>query len=109
MLAYLGAYAWWLAGAAFLVVLAALVFRANVARYQRVTGYVYEVSLLKTLAFLAVFVGTAALAWWVSALCFAPGLWRNVAWMVALSVLTNTLARAGMALAGRVIERWFHL
>ena len=95
--------------AGILLVVAVFYFRANVAKYWRITGYAVRVSALNTLALVVVLAGVIALAWWLSTLCFAPGVWRNMLAMVLYSVLMSVMGTPLIRLLTRLIEVRHHM
>lgn len=90
--------------AVLIVVIGALAFRANFARYSRVSGYAFQISLLRTIAFLLIIAGTAAVAWLVACLILSQGILRNVVAVVLFSILSGAVGTPLMGLVTRIIE-----
>ena len=95
--------------AAIFAVAGVIYFRAIVGAYWRKTGYATHIAAWNTLVLVGVAAGVIALAWWLSTLCFAPGLWRNTLAVVLYSVLMRVLGSPAIAAAGRFIVRWYYM
>ncbi|HEX4954534.1 MAG TPA: hypothetical protein VF017_14170 [Thermoanaerobaculia bacterium] len=106
---FLTTHLWAIALGAFLLVLAGAAFYLFLSHYQRISGQAFEISILKTLVLVAVVVGVGWLAWWLASLWLAPGGWRYLAFCGCYSLLQSTLGRGVLWLAGRLIDRRYHL
>ena len=91
-----------------LAVVAVFYFRANYGKYWRYTGRAMEISALNTLVFVGTIATVIAAAWGLSALCFAPGMWRNMLSVVLYSVLMSILGTPLIAGCTRFVERWLY-
>lgn len=101
---FLNGYWLFIIGAILFGVLGVLAFRSNLIRYSRVSGYAFQISLLKTAAFLLILAGTAVVAWLIACLILSQGIWRNVAAVVLFSVLSGVIGTPLMGFITRIIE-----
>jgi hypothetical protein len=95
--------------AGLLAVVAVVYFRAINGAYWRKTGYAMHIAAWNTLVLVGVLAGVIALAWWLSTLCFGPGIWRNTLAVVLYSVLMGVLGQPAIGATSRFVVRWYYM
>lgn len=69
----------------------------------------FQVAALNTLAFVVIFTGVAAVAWFAAAAALSPGFWRNAVATVLYSVLSGAVAKPVLGLVRRIVEVRYYM